>query len=147
MQNKIPTCANVNVLKQILNLVPLGLTNFHARETEVKAKASAFSVLSHLSAMLIAQPSHANKECNADFAEKLFWSVLGQIQHTCPDSAAGRMGKGLLRRFKIKIHAEDSTVIQLINNCMNWASHRRRKATVKMKLRRVEARVAKDSEW
>ena len=79
--------------------------------------------------------SPANKERNAEFAEKLFWSVLGHLQHASPDFAAGRKGKGLLRRFKVRIHAVDSTVIQLVANCMDWAKHRRRKAAAKMHLR------------
>jgi hypothetical protein len=79
--------------------------------------------------------SNANKERNAEFAEKLFWSVLGHLQHASPDFAAGRKGKGLLRRFKVRIHAVDSTVIQLVANCMDWAKHRRRKAAAKMHLR------------
>jgi hypothetical protein len=168
MNNKTPTRANVTVLKQMLNLIPRGVINRHALETGVEAKARTFSVLSHLSAMLFAQLSHAmglndvcdwmrlkaaalarfgvtppsknglshaNKERNADFAEKLFWSVLEHLQHACLDFAAGRKGKGLLRRFKVKIHAVDSTVIQLVANCMDWASHRRRKAAAKMHLR------------
>lgn len=79
--------------------------------------------------------SHANKERSADFAEKLFWSLLGHLQNASPSVAAGRKGKGLLRRFKVKIHAVDSTVIQLVANCMDWAKHRRRKAAAKMHLR------------
>ena len=79
--------------------------------------------------------SNANKERNAEFAEKLFWSVLGHLQQASPDFAAGRKGKGLLRRFKVRIHAVDSTVIQLVANCMDWAKHRRRKAAAKMHLR------------
>lgn len=79
--------------------------------------------------------SNANKERNAEFAEKLFWSVLGHLQHASPDFAAGRKGKGLLRRFKVRIHAVDSTVIQWVANCMDWAKHRRRKAAAKMHLR------------
>ena len=79
--------------------------------------------------------SHANKERSADFAEKLFWSVLGHLQNASPSFAAGRKGKGLLRRFKVRIHAVDSTVIQLVANCMDWAKHRRRKAAAKMPLR------------
>ncbi len=163
-----PARANVVVLKQILNLIPRGLINRHALETGVEAKARTFSVLSHLSAMLFAQLSHAiglndvcdwlrlkagvlarfgvtppsrnalshaNKERNADFAEKLFWSVLAHLQNASPDFAAGRKGRGLLRRFKVRIHAVDSTVIQLVANCMDWAKHRRRKAAAKMHLR------------
>jgi len=49
--------------------------------------------------------SNANKERNAEFAEKLIWSVLGHLQHASPDFAAGRKGKGLLRRFKVRVHA------------------------------------------
>ena len=79
--------------------------------------------------------SNANKERRAEFAEKLFWSVLGHLQHASQDFAAGRKGKGLLRRFKVRIHAVDSTVIQLVANCMDWAKHRRRKAAAKMHLR------------
>jgi hypothetical protein len=79
--------------------------------------------------------SNANKDRNAEFAQKLFWSVLSHLQHASPDFAAGRKGKGLLRRFKVRIHAVDSTVIQLVANCMDWAKHRRRKAAAKMHLR------------
>jgi hypothetical protein len=79
--------------------------------------------------------SHANKERDAAFVEKLFWSTLGHLQHTCPDFTHGRKGKGLLRRFKVKIHAVDSTTMQLVANCMDWAKHRRRKAAAKMHLR------------
>lgn len=168
MNKTTPTRANVVVLKQILNLIPRGLINRHARETGNDSKARSFSVLSHLSAMLFAQLSHAmglndvcdwlglksaalarfgvtpparntlshaNKLRDAQFAEKLFWSVLAHLQHAKPDFAAGRKGKGLLRRFKVRIHAVDSTVIQLVANCMDWAKHRRRKAAAKMHLR------------
>ncbi len=168
MNNTTPTRANVVVLKQILNLIPLGLISRHARETGVDAKARTFSVRSHLAAMLFAQLSHAiglndvcdwlrmksavlarfgvrpparntlshaNKTRSADFAEKLFWSVLGHLQHAQPGFATGRKGKGLLRRFKLRIHAVDSTVMQLVANSMDWAKHRRRKAAAKMHLR------------
>jgi hypothetical protein len=168
MNKKTPTRANVVVLKQILKLIPRGMINRHARETGVEAKARTFSVLSHLSAMLFAQLSHAiglndvcdwlrlkrmvlarfgvtpparntlshaNSERSADFVVKLFWSLLGHLQHASPDFAAGRKGKGLLRRFKVRIHAVDSTVVQLVANCMDWAKHRSRKAAAKMHLR------------
>ena len=59
MNNKTPTRANVIVLKQILNFIPRGMINRLALETGVEAKARIFSVLSHLSAMLFAQLSHA----------------------------------------------------------------------------------------
>lgn len=79
--------------------------------------------------------SHANKVRSADFIEKLFWSVLARLQQEQPGFATGHRGKGLLRRFKVRIHAVDSTVIELVANCMDWAKHRRRKAAAKMHLR------------
>jgi hypothetical protein len=79
--------------------------------------------------------SHANKVRRAEFIERLFWSVLGNLQHIQPSFATGQRGKGLLRRFKVRIHAVDSTVMELVANCMDWARHRRRKAAAKMHLR------------
>lgn len=79
--------------------------------------------------------SHANKHRDADFIEGLFWSTLAHLQSACPSFAAGRRGKGILWRFKVRVHAVDSTVMQLVANCMDWAKHRRRKAAAKMHLR------------
>ena len=59
MNKQTPTRANVVVLKQILKLIPRGMINRHAIATGVEAKARTFSVLSHLSAMLFAQLTHA----------------------------------------------------------------------------------------
>jgi Domain of unknown function (DUF4372) len=59
MNKRAPARANVVALKQILNLIPLGLINRHACETGCDSKARSFSVLSHLSAMHFAQLSHA----------------------------------------------------------------------------------------
>lgn len=47
--------------------------------------------------------SHANKTRDCEFIEKLFWSVLGHLQHTCPSFTSGRKGKGVLRRFRVRI--------------------------------------------
>jgi Transposase DDE domain/Domain of unknown function (DUF4372) len=168
MKKTKPTRANVVVLKQILNLIPLGMIHRIAHETGIEKMSRTFSVTSHLAAMLFAQLSraiglndicdwlrlkapvlarfgvtppsrnglsHANKERDALFAEKLFWSVLGHLQHASHSFAAGKKGKGLLRRFKVRIHAVDSTVMLLVANCMDWAKHRRRKAAAKMHLR------------
>lgn len=79
--------------------------------------------------------SHANKVRPAEFVERLFWATLGHFQSSVPGFAAGRKGKGLLRRFKVRLHAVDSTVMELVANCMDWAKHRRRKAAAKMHLR------------
>jgi hypothetical protein len=79
--------------------------------------------------------SHANKVRSADFIEKLFWAVLTRLQTLDPCFAAGKRGRGLLRRFKVRIHAVDSSVMELVANCLDWAKHRRRKAAAKMHLR------------
>jgi hypothetical protein len=43
----------------MLNLIPLGLINWHACKTGVETKARAFSLLSHLFVMLFAPLSNA----------------------------------------------------------------------------------------
>ena len=79
--------------------------------------------------------SHANKVRSAEFIETIFWRVLERLQNLDPSFAAGKRGRGLLRRFRVRIHAVDSTVMELFANCMDWAKHRRRKAAAKMHLR------------
>jgi hypothetical protein len=79
--------------------------------------------------------SHANKVRPAECICGLFWKVLNHLQQTEPGFASGRKGKGLLRRFRVRIHAVDSTTMELVANCLDWAKHRRRKAAAKMHLR------------
>jgi hypothetical protein len=73
--------------------------------------------------------SHANKVRSADMIEDLFWKVLSHIQKQSP--GFGTKYSALPRRFKRAIYAVDSTTIQLVANCVNWAKHRRRKAAAK----------------
>jgi hypothetical protein len=47
----------------------------------------------------------------------------------------GKVGRGVTRRFRKVIHVVDSTTIQLVASCMDWAKHRRRKAAAKCHLR------------
>ena len=85
--------------------------------------------------------SNSNKVRDAKFAELVFWRTLAHLQHG--DASFGRQrpgggargGRSLLHRFKVRVHAVDSTVMELVANCMNWAKHRRRKAAAKMHLR------------
>jgi hypothetical protein len=79
--------------------------------------------------------SHANKVRSSECIEQLFWKVLGHLQSCEPGFARGKRGKGLLRRFRVKLHAVDSTTMELVANCLDWAKHRRRKAAAKMHLR------------
>ena len=79
--------------------------------------------------------SHANKIRNANMAEDLYWSMMKHLMDTVPGFAKGKVRRGYLRRFSKTIHAMDSTTIQLVANCMDWAKHRRRKAAAKCHLR------------
>jgi hypothetical protein len=79
--------------------------------------------------------SHANRERSATMAEKLFWETLEHLQKLHPPFARGRTGRGLLHRFRVNVYAIDSTVLELVANCMDWAKHRRRKAAAKTHLR------------
>ena len=56
--------------------------------------------------------------------------------HRCEPAFGGkRTGHRLLHRFKVKVHAVDSTVMELVTNFMDWAQHRRRKAAAELHLR------------
>jgi hypothetical protein len=79
--------------------------------------------------------SYANRERNADMAEELFWATLGDIQKEHPGFGIGRAYCGFPRRFKRIINVVDSTTIQLVANCLDWAKHRRRKAAAKCHMR------------
>jgi hypothetical protein len=79
--------------------------------------------------------SNANKGRSAAFVEKLFWRTLAHLQHCEPGFGGKRTGRKLLHRFKVRIHAVDSTTMELVANCMDWAKHRRRKAAAKLHLR------------
>lgn len=75
--------------------------------------------------------SHATKVRSADMAEDLFWAVLSALQEQSPGFGLRHRYSGLPRRFKRAIYAIDSTTIQLVANCLDWAKHRRRKAAAK----------------
>jgi hypothetical protein len=79
--------------------------------------------------------SHANKHRDASLAEKLFWKMLEHLQCLSPGFARGKTGHGVTRRFRRAIHIVDSTTIQLVASCMDWAKHRRRKAAAKAHVR------------
>ena len=59
--------------------------------------------------------------------------VLKQMLNLIPRGLINR--HALETGVEVRIHAVDSTVIQLVANCMDWAKHRRRKAAAKMHLR------------
>jgi IS4 transposase len=79
--------------------------------------------------------SHANKVRDPLLAERLFWEVYEYLGNLSPRFVSGKAGKRFARKFKRTIHVVDSTTIQLIASCMDWARHRRRKAAAKCHLR------------
>ena len=78
--------------------------------------------------------SHANKERDPALAEALFWQMLAHLRGLCPALGA-RAGRRWAGRFTRTIHIVDSTTIELIASCLDWARHRRRKAAAKCHLR------------
>lgn len=78
--------------------------------------------------------SHANKVRPAEMAEQLFWRMFEHLGSLSPGFVGGRR-RAPLHRFKRAVHIIDSTVIQLVANCLDWASHRRRKAAAKCHVR------------
>src|SRR5216117_746151 len=78
--------------------------------------------------------SNANRKRPAEMAEQLFWQVMNHLGEQSPGFVAGR-SRGRAFRFKMPIHVVDSTVMELVANCMDWAKHRRRKAAAKTHMR------------
>jgi hypothetical protein len=78
--------------------------------------------------------SQANRKRDAHLAEQLFWQVLAHLQHLQPGFGARRRPRFAFR-FKRLIHVVDSTTIQLVARCLDWAKHRRRKAAAKCHVR------------
>jgi len=78
--------------------------------------------------------SHANRERDAAMAQALFWQMLDHLQQIAPQFGGPRRPRFAFR-FKRMIHVVDSTTIQLVARCMDWAKHRRRKAAAKCHVR------------
>ena len=59
---------------------------------------------------------------------------MSHLGEQSPGFVAGRR-RGAAFRFKLPIHVVDTTVMELVANCMDWAKHRRRKAAAKTHMR------------
>jgi hypothetical protein len=79
--------------------------------------------------------SHANKKRPAALGEKLFWQTLSHLERQSPGFARGGSKPRLAFRFKVPISVVDSTIFDLVANCLDWAKHRRRKAAAKCHIR------------
>lgn len=78
--------------------------------------------------------SHANSVRPAAIAQDLFWATLEHLREQTP-SFGRRAFPGRLKKLNRTIEILDSTVIELVANCMNWAQHRRKKAAAKAHMR------------
>lgn len=78
--------------------------------------------------------SNANRQRPAEMAEQLFWKVVDHLGEQSPGFGTGR-SRGPAFRFKLPIHVVDTTVLELVANCLDWAKHRRRKAAAKTHMR------------
>ena len=78
--------------------------------------------------------SNANRERPAEMAEQLFWAVVDHLGEQSPGFVSGTH-RGPAFRFKMPIHVVDTTVMELVASCMDWAKHRRRKAAAKTHMR------------
>jgi hypothetical protein len=79
--------------------------------------------------------SHANQVRDPLMAQKLFWAMYEHLGNRSPRFVGGKSAKRFARKFKRTIHLVDSTTIELIAACLDWAKHRRRKAAAKCHLR------------
>jgi len=75
--------------------------------------------------------SHANKNRSAEMAKALFYEMLSRLTGMYPKFGRAGIAFKLPRRLKRTVNLLDSTTIQLVANCMDWAKHRRQKAAAK----------------
>lgn len=78
--------------------------------------------------------SHANRTRSSEIIKAIYWDVLKHYQQSCTPffQKGARCYFRMPRRFKRVVRAIDSTTIELIHKCMDWAKHRKRKAAAKL---------------
>lgn len=76
--------------------------------------------------------SNANRNRPAAMMEELFWETLKHLESRSPGFGRGGSNFKPPRGFRRTISAIDSSTLQLVANCMDWAKHRRRKAAAKL---------------
>lgn len=77
---------------------------------------------------------HANRERPSVIGENLFWRTLEHLHQQSP-GIPGRNFSGVLKKLKGPNHLVDTTTMAIVANCMDWAKHRRLKATAKTHVR------------
>ena len=78
--------------------------------------------------------SYANRTRSSEIIKRLFYSVIEYYQNNMQDffRNPNRRYFRIPKRFKRTIRALDSTTLELVANCMDWAQHRRKKAAAKV---------------
>lgn len=107
-----------------LNDICDGLQNFRGNLNDIRnARAPHRNTL-----------SHANRTRDISFIKMLFWKTVEFYQNQNPEffNKGSRAYFRLPKRFKRAIRAIDSTTIELIAKCMDWAKHRKHKAAAKV---------------
>jgi hypothetical protein len=79
--------------------------------------------------------ANANKTRNPAAIEAFYWHTVDHLQKLSPRFGVGRKCRGFLHRLNRNIYAIDSTTIQLVLNCIDWAKHRAKKAAAKAHIR------------
>ncbi len=79
--------------------------------------------------------SNANRTRDPAMAEALYWAMLAHLQGGCPGFTEYGKHAGFIFRLKREIFAMDSATLQLTLASIDWARHRRRKATAKCHMR------------
>jgi hypothetical protein len=75
--------------------------------------------------------SNANRTRDPAVAERLYWAVFEHLRELSPSFTQHGRHAGFIGRLKRDIFAMDSTTLQLVLNCIDWARHRRKKAAAK----------------
>src|SRR5208283_4018168 len=122
---KLPTASQFTIVRQLCNYIPNHLVPKLARETGVDEQARTFDEWSHVVSLCYAQVTHSiglNDVCDAlQLNSGPLSAMYEHLGNLSPKFVSGKAAKRFARRFKRTIHLVDSTTIQLIASCMDWA--------------------------
>ena len=76
--------------------------------------------------------SNANAKRDPAMAEDVFWGLFRHLSALEPDFVSKTYPGYLARIRNHRLYALDSSTIQLVLNCIDWARHRRKKAAAKL---------------
>ena len=71
---------------------------------------------------------------DSDLMKELFWETFKHLGHVHPKFLGSGKYSKFPKKFSRMIYAIDSSTVELVLNCIDWAKHRRRKAASKLHL-------------